>query len=135
MNVNIFNNQNAKKVDTERIKKIAEYVLEVLGEKNFNCNIALVDDKKIKELNFRFRKINSPTDVLAFSTKDIVISTETALRNAAEYNNSLYGELALYIIHGILHLLGYDDTTDSERAIMKKKETEILSHLNEDFKL
>lgn len=135
MKINIIDSQDIERIDTEKIRLITEKILALLSKKDFSCNIALVDDKHIEKLNFRFRKVNTPTDVLAFSTRDIAISVETALENAKRFGSSPYEELILYIIHGILHLSGYDDISRSERSRMERKQSQILAQVKKGFEL
>ena len=76
-----------------------------------------------------------PTDVLSFSMDeeiwgDIVISTEKVIEQAEEYGHSIKRELSYLIVHGILHLLGYDHETPGEQAEMRQKEERVLSELN-----
>lgn len=78
------------------------------------------------------------TDVIAFDisegkkaiTADIAISTDRALRNAVVYRTSPLYETYLYVIHGVLHILGYDDKTGKERKVMEEKTRKILKHVN-----
>ncbi|OGX40887.1 MAG: rRNA maturation RNase YbeY [Omnitrophica WOR_2 bacterium RIFCSPLOWO2_01_FULL_41_12] len=96
-----------------------------------------VNDKKIKSLNREFLHKNYSTDVLSFdfSTQgkeifaDVVISTDTAVRNATIYKTSSLYEVYLYVVHGTLHLLGYDDKTKEQRKIMDQKAKEILKYV------
>ena len=106
-----------------------------------------MDDKKIQELNRDYRGIDRPTDVLSFPLReavedegpkvsvdewllgDIVVSMETALRQAEEYGHSLERELGFLIVHGCLHLLGYDHQREEERQVMREKEEAILTSL------
>ena len=101
--------------------------------------ISFVNDSKIKELNLRYLRKNNPTDVLAFDIAeqpgsnnifaDIVISTDMALRNARIFKTTPFYELYLYLIHGLLHLLGYDDKNKNQRKIMDEKTKYILTTL------
>ena len=99
-------------------------------------SITLVDDAYMERLNIEYKEKRGTTDVIAFPFKegedaecsgellgDIYISLEQASRQKV---GSLLDELKLLVIHGILHLAGYNDTTDEERAIMRKKEEEYL---------
>ena len=93
--------------------------------------VVFVDDRKIRALNKRFLKINRSTDVLAFAGGDIIISSETAQKNADYFRTSFESEICLYIVHGFLHLLGYNDKKVFQRSIMRKKEQEILKSIND----
>lgn len=117
-------------------KRIKEAILKVFsGEAKFlsgEITVSYVTDAKIKELNLRYLSKPAPTDVLAFNLSgsirknnliaDIVISTDTAVRNARIFNRRPQQELNLYLVHGILHLLGYNDRTTKQKNLMRKKE-------------
>lgn len=106
-------------------------------------SILLTDDRQIQELNRLWRKKNRPTDVLAFPQRqgpfadpsdpvlgDIVISIQTARAQANERGHSLEQELDLLLIHGILHLLGYEHEKGGKSAgRMRRKEKELLAGL------
>lgn len=114
-----------------------------------NSSLALVitDDEHIRGLNRHFRKVDSATDVLSFPAEegdafvtpeeiapylgDIIISLPTAERQAAEEQHLLRDELALLVVHGCLHLLGYDHGTDEEQQCMWAVQDEILSSLRD----
>jgi probable rRNA maturation factor len=104
-------------------------------------SILLTDDEHIKELNREYRGIDEPTDVLAFSQKegepigcemndgllgDVVISVETAQRQAEERGHSLDEEIDVLLAHGLLHLLGYDHENSEDAKVMFAKQEEIL---------
>jgi probable rRNA maturation factor len=111
---------------------------------NFEVNVNVVDDEHIHYLNLSLRSINRATDVLSFPLGedgvfdknpengnfmlgDIVISLQTAVRQAFEYNHSLQREVGFLTIHSMLHLLGYDhETGKADEAIMRAKEKAIL---------
>ena len=106
-----------------------------------NCDLSalIVDDAKMHRLNARYRGIDRPTDVLAFAMRegpfahlqpqllgDVVISAETALRQARARRHSLAEELTRLLIHGTLHLLGYDhEVSPAEARLMCAKEREL----------
>lgn len=101
-------------------------------------NITLVDDEEMAELNERHLNHTGPTDVLTFDLSEnskqliegeIVVSVDTAARESADRKHSLSEELTLYVIHGTLHLLGYDDSTTRQAARMHRMEDEILTQL------
>lgn len=93
-------------------------------------------DTKIRSLNKKFLKKDRPTDVLAFDLSgpndmiaDIIVSSGTAIRNAKVFGTDPRYELYLYVVHGALHLLGYDDKTVKGRKAMEFKASKILSTL------
>ncbi len=106
-------------------------------------SIVLSDDATIWELNKRFLNHDYPTDVLSFPLSgelplkygreslvgEIVIGVETAERNARRYQQTLEEELIRLALHGTLHLLGYDDKTESQKRKMRRKEREYLMKL------
>ena len=107
----------------------------------------LVTDRRIRALNRRYRGEDTPTDVLAFSQRegggppgqpgllgDVVISVETAARQAARAGHSLTREAALLLIHGILHLLGHDHATAVERRRMWALQRRLLREAATDLR-
>jgi probable rRNA maturation factor len=98
-------------------------------EKPGEIIISFVNDRFIKKLNSKYLSENRPTDVLAFAgaCADIIISADTAARNAKIYKTHPQYELCLYAVHGILHLLGYEDRTRRQRDRMQKKAESILA--------
>lgn len=110
-------------------------------DKPAEISILLTDDEEIHTLNREYRGIDRPTDVLSFSQiegepvisegdfvqlGDIAISVETARRQAEEKNRTLEDELELLVVHGVLHLLGYDDQTDEQAELMEERQAAIL---------
>lgn len=88
--------------------------------------IWLISDRRMALLHRKFLGQSGPTDVLTFQHGEIFISVETARRHARAFGNSLLHELKLYIIHGLLHLHGFDDQTSSEAHRMKAAQERIL---------
>jgi probable rRNA maturation factor len=101
--------------------------------------VFLVGDSRIRTLNRQYRGVDSPTDVLAFAMGegefaglhphilgDVVISVDTASKQAKKAGHSLQEELRLLGVHGTLHLLGYDDETSSGSARMRRRERKYL---------
>ena len=113
-----------------------------LAKLKYEVSVSFVADEEMRGLNMKYREKDAPTDVLSFpapdiaagevfSLGDIVISTETAARQAAEYGHSLERELAFLAIHGVLHLLGLDhEASQDDDAIMNEIQDEILKELN-----
>lgn len=135
----IKNLQRKIPISPGRMKRV---ILDVLSLEGFrkSCEItaAFVTDRQIHRLNARYLGKDNPTDVLAFDMSvrkqhlfaDIVISTDTAIKNARIFKTSVWYELHLYLIHGVLHLIGYDDKTEKETIAMNKKAVSFLSTLN-----
>ncbi len=135
-----------------RLEKVAEYVrqLTVLGE-DYEVSVALVSDADMQRLNSQYRGKDEPTDVLSFSMTDadetpdssgsemmvhdgdatllgdVVISLETAVRQAEDYRHSLEREVAYLFVHGLLHLLGHDHEDGEARANMRRLEEAAMS--------
>lgn len=135
-----INNMWGKKIPESALKRAISFtLLKEVGEQK-EISVALVNIPLIKKLNWKYRKKDSPTDVLAFPLKDkitsnhnllgeIVICPEVAAIEARERGHSLEEELILLTIHGTLHLLGYKDEDDEGKKIMAEKEREILREL------
>jgi len=101
-------------------------------------NVCVMDDRQIRAINRLYLGHNAATDVISFNLQErrndvmeaeIAVSAQTAARNAAEYRNSIEKELLVYIIHGVLHAMGYDDRTGAERAVMQKKTDSVIETL------
>ena len=125
-----FINKTDYNFDIKNLKEIYNYLT------NKDIELILTTDEEIQELNKTYRKLDKPTDVLSFPLEDmpgmplgsIVISLDTAKRNANELNHSIEEEIKLLFIHGLLHLLGYDHETDNGE--MREKEKEIIEKFN-----
>jgi probable rRNA maturation factor len=90
-------------------------------------SVVLVSDRRIAELHRRFLNERGPTDVITFEHGEIVISAETARRQARAFRTSLEHELRLYIVHGLLHLRGYDDKMPAGAAEMKRLQERLVA--------
>jgi len=118
--IEVVNRQRTKKITLKPWVQRTQDMLNVLGSSDSTVTIAFVSDSKIRSLNQQFRGINKPTDVLSFpgdldtgELGDIAISVETAARQAKENGLTLNEEMAQLILHGLLHLSGYDHETDN----------------------
>jgi probable rRNA maturation factor len=109
--------------------KCAEKILSMAGRKRDRICILFTDDAGIRRLNKKYRKRDKSTDVIAFESGDIAISAQTAAKNSRRFGSTAAEELRLYIVHGILHLSGYDDTSSSKRKEMRRAEGRILRGL------
>jgi len=140
MKIGIQNLQSIEKIDKNKIIKCADHVLKAMAEDDVELSLVLVNDMYIRNLNWKYRRKDSATDVLAFPMRDsrglsgpvlgdVVISVETAKREAKKRKKDFQEEFDLYFVHGILHLLGYDDEKPRARKKMKAKEKELMESL------
>jgi len=111
------------------LEKVAEKTLKILKIKILEISIVLVGDAKIKALNKKYRKSNKVTDVLAFDYGEIFICLPQAKRQAKKLGNILKKELSILLIHGLLHLAGYDHRTKKDQEKMLKKQKEICQKI------
>ncbi len=133
MPVAIRNQQRLHKVATARLKKLAQRALDLLDASDDNLSLVIVNDTSIRELNREFHATDTPTDVLSFDYGDgeleVIVNIKRAFAVAEQYRNTASQELALYVIHGILHLHGFDDLTPAKRRKMRAAERRLLKSL------
>ncbi len=90
-------------------------------------SVVLISDARIARLHLRFMKIAGPTDVITFQHGEIFISVETARRQARQFASALADELKLYLVHGLLHLHGFDDLTARGAREMERVQARIFA--------
>jgi len=129
MNIEI-NKLLPNKIDVGFLKKIVEKTAKLVKLRIPDLSIAIVCDARMKALNRKHLNRNRVTDVLAFDYGEIIICLDQAKRQAKEFNLSTEQELATLLIHGILHLTGYDDGTKKQREKMFKQQNKIFTLLN-----
>src|SRR5262245_54978464 len=141
MPVEIIRKDDSKKFSGRKLKKIAQKVLEIFEQGQSELCLVLVGNAEIQKLNAQFRKKDYPTDVLSFPTGeqlpesmpilgDVVISVEKAKAQSKERRRTLNEEMVTLLIHGIVHLLGYDHERSSKDArIMERLEKKIYRTL------
>ncbi len=133
----IADQQTALPVDTRRIKQALRSILNDTPYTAGMISVAVVDDPTIHQLNRQYLEHDYPTDVLSFVLEDaapslqgeLVVSSDTAIAQAASYGWGAEQELLLYIIHGALHLVGYRDHQQDEREAMLAAELAQLGQL------
>ena len=134
--VEVVNRQRRLQIDTEAWSTFATKALDVIGKSDWSATIAFVSDKRIRELNRQFRGIDKATDVLSFPAEeesnlgDVAVSVETAATQARENGMTLDREIAQLILHGLLHLSGYDHETDNGQ--MNRLELKLRKKLDVD---
>ncbi len=140
MEVQIDNRQGKHKIPKKKVRQKAKTILNALGYPDAELSILIVDDQQIADLNRQYLNRDGPTNVLAFSLReglftdmapgllgDVVISVETAHRQAQDAGLSMQDYFDQLLIHGILHLLGYNhENSKSEARKMEKKTNQLL---------
>jgi probable rRNA maturation factor len=145
MAVSLLNTQS-RPIRTSALRQAARRLLQAEGCPKAEVSVLLTDDAAIQAMNLHYRGYDKPTDVLSFAQRDqvadappppdfpgtpallgdVIISVDTAVRQAEMHGVSLDQELALLTVHGILHLLGYEDETEEGAERMRVREREIL---------
>jgi probable rRNA maturation factor len=132
-------------LSADRLQRVAEVVLDLEGRSG-EVTLVITDDEGIGQLNRDFLGQDGPTDVLAFGVQeetgpfvaapeagdylgDVIISYPRARAQAKELGHSTQRELDLLVVHGILHLLGYDHATEEDKSAMWSRQDAILSNL------
>lgn len=148
MAIEVVNRQRLARIDPRRVARLADATLSAMGRDGADLTVAFVRDRVIRELNNKFRGSDRATDVLSFLAEDepesasgvhfigssvsehvgdIVISTDTALRRANDAGHSFAREVDELVIHGVLHLCGYDHQID--RGQMNRLELKLRRKL------
>lgn len=134
INIEVANEQSSLDVDAERLRQVAAAILSDSDYAEGELSLAVVDDEAMHVLNRRHLDHDYPTDVLSFVLDEgpgrlegeVIVSADTAIANAGEYGWSPDDELLLYVIHGVLHLVGHRDKADDEVAAMRAAEARYL---------
>ncbi len=141
--IQILSRTDSNRADFPLLTKAIRETLSRFDAESASVSVAIVGDREIAELNHKYLNHDGPTDVITFDLKDetghgpqgrsvdgeIVLSAETAGRLAEEKGHPVQAELALYAVHGTLHLLGLDDKKTEDAAKMHQIEDEILTAL------
>ncbi|MDO8950452.1 MAG: rRNA maturation RNase YbeY [Actinomycetota bacterium] len=141
MQVSITSHREPEPLNFEGFERLALFALKLEGAPELSeLSIALVDEDEMAHLNEQYRGIVGPTDVLSFGCDDpciaggdepitlgdVIIAPSVALKQAAELGTTIEAELNLLLVHGILHLLGYDHEADDDAAAMQAREAVVL---------
>jgi probable rRNA maturation factor len=136
--IGIHSPQESVDIDRGRLREIARGVLEGESVKDYEISLAFVDNATIHRLNKQYLDHDEPTDVLSFPYSaanakklegELVIGAEIAQTQATERGHDVQAELALYVIHGLLHLCGYDDKSAADEKAMRERERHYLKAL------
>ncbi|WP_074669585.1 rRNA maturation RNase YbeY [Geoalkalibacter ferrihydriticus] len=148
MRIQIENRQKKQKIAKRPLRKVAQRILNALECPDGELSVLIVDDEQIREFNRDYLGKDRPTNVISFAMQegegagvapqllgDVLISAETAARDAAEADQPFESELYFLLLHGMLHLRGYDHergTADQARE-MECREQEIFSVVRREF--
>jgi probable rRNA maturation factor len=129
--------ESRRLLDDEAVQSAAHAAREYGGRPDAALSVVLVDDETLADLHGRWLDDPTPTDVLSFDlgeegggpAGEVVVSVDRALVVARSRGVAPERELSLYVVHGILHLCGFDDVDEDDRARMRTAETEVMRHL------
>ncbi|OEU51160.1 MAG: rRNA maturation RNase YbeY [Desulfuromonadales bacterium C00003096] len=137
MTIQLENRQKNRKIEETSLKKVAQKILNDLACPDGELSLVIVDDEQIREINRDYLQRDWPTNVISFAMRegedgefhpellgDVVISADTAARDAAEAGLPFESELYFLLLHGILHLFGYDHERGSEEEALRMEEME-----------
>lgn len=144
--VGIMNRQRDREIDRTLFRRIARSLVEeTFGRKDYELGIHFVGAAEMARLNETYLRHEGPTDVITFNHKEgadaawmhgeIFICVEEAVDQARRFGVPLQSEIARYLVHGLLHLEGYDDAGPGPRRVMKRRENHLLNSLSRRFDL
>jgi probable rRNA maturation factor len=141
VSIAVFNRQSRRRIDLERLQRIGEGALRAVMNRPVpggregsladlrRVEVAIVGDAEIARVHEEFMGIAGPTDVITFDHGEIVISADRAAEEGASRRTGCDREIALYLVHGLLHLRGFDDATPGDARAMDSAQTAILGEL------
>ena len=143
LSIEIANEQQGLPIDTEQLQKTIKHVLQFCNIEEGTISLAVVDDAAIRALKQQYYPKAEVTDVLSFDLREetanpqseqaldceIVVNAQRAQQATQETYQEAQAELNLYVVHGLLHQLGYDDQESSQAEIMHQKEDQLLDEL------
>lgn len=140
MIVNIFNQQDKLAIDIKKVEEIVKHVLQWEGHCAQEVSISFIGKQEIAQLHLEYFDDPSPTDCISFPMDDetettyrllgdVFVCPEVAVEYAKSINGDPNAEVTLYIVHGLLHLIGYDDIEETDRALMREAEAKNIRQL------
>lgn len=136
MSILVFNRQKDLKISSREVRSLFRALLALHKVECGEISVYLVSEKKISQLHRDFFQDPSPTDCMTFPLEknplsgEVLVCPKVAISYAKESGLDPYQETALYLAHGFLHLLGYDDQSAQERRVMRKKEKSCMDELS-----
>jgi probable rRNA maturation factor len=140
----IANRQRTRRLDRKSIKQLAAVVFNHLGVQQAELGLHFVSSKEMARVHERFMNVAGSTDVITFDHGskpptlihgELFISVEDAIAQAREFKTTWQSEVARYVIHGILHLLGFDDLASAAHTKMKREENRLVKKFEKQFDL
>ena len=149
----VRNRQSARAINTKEVREIARVLLEAeLGLQRYELAVHFVSAKKMAEINWEFLQHEGSTDVISFDYREgyaegaaefegldlageIYISVADAEKQAREFGTKWQEEIVRYVVHGVLHLRGYDDLVPAKRKVMKREENRLVRRMQGRFEL
>ena len=133
-----INNRTKQKIDEDLIKKIVQKFAKDYKKEKHEISIAFVGDKRIRAINRKYRKIDKITDILAFEENDkksfflgeLILNCARIKKQAHKYKNTFKKELIFILVHGLFHLLGYEDKDEKGLEQMKSLGEEFIKKHN-----
>jgi rRNA maturation RNase YbeY len=150
LTITVLNRQRTKKIDCRKLKKIALALLAEEGIDRAELGIHLVGAREMARVNWQFLQHEGSTDVITFNHAEasdgapeaesslhgeLFVSVDDAVKQAREFQTTWQSEVVRYVVHGVLHLLGYDDLQPALRRAMKREENRLVRHLVAIFPL
>ena len=146
MSLTLLNRQRTKRIDSRRLKKIIAELLAELAITDAELGITLVGAREMARVNWQFLQQEGSTDVITFDHREngagaaqihgeLYICVDDAVKQAKEFGTHWQAELVRYMVHGVLHLMGYDDLTPALRRTMKREENRLVRWLDRRFAL
>ena len=137
--ITLQNRQRTRRVDLKLLRAILHKLLDRLGIRQCELSVLLVAEKEITHLNEAFLRHKGSTDVITFNyldsssqttiVGDVIVSVDEAVSQARRFRTTWQSELVRYVVHGVLHLLGYDDRRKTTRQKMRRAENALMRQL------
>ena len=134
--IEVRNLQRTVRISRRRLQRFAEIACTLVWKHKrpgaemasvAAISVLIVSDRRVAAVHEEFCGLAGPTDVLTFQHGEIVISAETAARQARMFHSNLMAEIQLYLLHGLLHLAGFDDVTAQQQKRMQRLQNKLLA--------
>jgi rRNA maturation RNase YbeY len=141
-----FNRQKTRAISVPLLRRVTDRLLEQLAAKEgYELGVHIVSAREMARINEQFLQHEGSTDVITFNYREgkkrgavlgeIFICIDDAIKQAREFRTTWQSEIVRYVVHGVLHLLGYDDLKPDLRRVMKREENRYVNSLSREFDL